>query len=71
MHNMLTAARAGKMPRTLLSWYCGDWSTDPDFQDLDMSAEDRANPSKGTFADLDYLAHAKANLEPIPTECFT
>jgi hypothetical protein len=26
MHDMLTAARAGKMPRTLLSWYCGDWS---------------------------------------------
>jgi hypothetical protein len=28
-----------------------------------MSAEDRANPSKGTFADPDYLAHAKANLD--------
>jgi hypothetical protein len=60
LFDMLAGAKTGRDPRMLLSWYAADWTTDPDFAELDP--ESRANPSRVTWADQGYLAQQKARL---------
>ncbi len=50
----------GQDPRMLFSWYGADRTTDPDFQDTDP--ETRANPSRLSWADQDYLDQQRRRL---------
>ncbi|HMH50126.1 MAG TPA: hypothetical protein VK548_07830 [Candidatus Acidoferrum sp.] len=52
--------RAGADPRMLFSWYGADHTTDPAFADADP--ETRANPSRGTWADAEYLEQQQRRL---------
>jgi hypothetical protein len=42
------------------SWYAADYTTDPDFAEVDP--ETRANPSRGTWADPHYLEQQRSRL---------
>ncbi len=60
LFDLCAAGRAGKDPRMLFSWYASDYTTDADFATVDP--ETRANPSRGTWADADYLAQQQRRL---------
>jgi hypothetical protein len=60
LFDMLKQARSGEDPRVLLSWYGGDFTTDPEFAAL--SPELRANPSLRSWANVDYLAQQQRRL---------
>ena len=51
---------AGTDPRLLFSWFSGNYVTDPTY--ADAAPEDRANPSRATWADPDYLAQQRRRL---------
>jgi hypothetical protein len=52
--------RRGEDPRMLFSWYSGDFTTDPDFREL--PAEQRANPSMGSWTNPHYLEDERRRL---------
>jgi hypothetical protein len=52
--------RAGADPRMLFSWYAADFTTDPDFVAADP--ETRANPSRGSWPDPEYLTQQARRL---------
>jgi hypothetical protein len=60
LFDLVKAGRAGADPRMLFSWYGADYTTDPDF--ADRSPEDRANPSRFSWADADYLEQQQRRL---------
>lgn len=53
LHDLCARGRAGTDPRMLFSWYAADYTTDPAFEDA--TPEDRANPSRQSWADQGYL----------------
>ena len=55
-----TAGMRGEDSRALFSWYAGDKSTDPDFENA--LPEDRANPSRGSWSDANYLEQQQRRL---------
>jgi hypothetical protein len=59
LYDLLQQGKAGRDPRFYLSWYGADYSTDPAAQDL--TPEERANPSRATFAP-GYLAQQQQRL---------
>ena len=60
LFDMLKIGREGRDPRMLLSWYAADFCTDPAL--ADASPEDRANPSRASWADPNYLKQQAARL---------
>ncbi len=60
LFDLCAQGRAGRDPRMLFSWYAADFSTDPDFAEADP--ETRANPSRGSWTDPNYLAQQAARL---------
>ncbi|MBI4346858.1 MAG: hypothetical protein HY553_08380 [Elusimicrobia bacterium] len=60
LFDLCQAGWAGRDPRMLFSWYGGDRTTDPAVADADP--ETRANPSRGSWADPDYLAQQRRRL---------
>jgi hypothetical protein len=60
LYDLCAAGRLGQDPRMLFSWYASDYSSDADFADADP--ETRANPSRGSWADHDYLAQQQRRL---------
>jgi hypothetical protein len=60
LFDLCQRGRAGSDPRLLFSWYAGDFTTDPDF--ANVTPEDRANPSRGSWADTGYLEQQKGRL---------
>jgi hypothetical protein len=60
LFDLCQQGRAGTDPRMFFSWYAGDYTTDPDFTDVDP--ETRANPSRGSWHDAHYLAQQAARL---------
>jgi hypothetical protein len=60
LYDLCAQGRAGADPRMLFSWYGADFTSDPDFQDADP--ETRANPSRGSWSDPDYLAQQQRRL---------
>lgn len=60
LFDLLQAGWGGRDPRMYFSWYAADRTTDPDFADADPEA--RANPSRGSWADPDYLEQQKRRL---------
>jgi hypothetical protein len=53
LFDLMAQGKAGTDPRMFFSWYGADYTTDPDYSATDP--ETRANPSRGTWADPDYL----------------
>jgi hypothetical protein len=60
--DFLEMGKLGEDPRFYLSWYGGDFSTDPDFQDPNMAPERRANPTW----DADREAYLKQQRRRLP-----
>jgi hypothetical protein len=60
LFDLTAAGRAGGDPRMLFSWYAADYTTDPDF--AEAMPEDRANPSRGSWADQGYLEQQRRRL---------
>lgn len=60
LFDFLQMAKAGQDPRLLFSWYAADYTTDPEADGL--SPEDRANPSRGTWAHAGYLEQQRRRL---------
>jgi hypothetical protein len=60
LFDMCQQGWAGQDPRMLFSWYAGDKTSDPDFADCDP--ETRANPSKESWADQNYLDQQRSRL---------
>jgi hypothetical protein len=60
LFDLMKIGRAGTDPRMLFSWYGADYTTDPDFAEVDP--ETRANPSRGSWADAQYLAQQQGRL---------
>ena len=60
LFDLMQMGRVGTDPRMLFSWYAADFTTDPDFADADP--ETRANPSRGSWADQNYLAQQQRRL---------
>ena len=61
LFDMKQVGIAGSDPRMLFSWYSGDYTTDPDFAELEP--ELRANPSIGSWPEgRGYLAQQKLRL---------
>jgi len=64
LYDFLQAAKKGEDPRLFFSWYGGDYTTDPGL--VDATPEERANPSRASWGNADYLAQQKRRL-PIRT----
>ena len=60
LFDLLATAKRGTDPRMFFLWYAGDFVTDPAFTDL--SPEDKANPSRSSWADQGYLAQQQSRL---------
>lgn len=58
-------AKRGDDPRMYVSWYSGDWCTDPDY--VDKEPEQRANPSMASWGNDEYLTQQRRRL---PTHKF-
>ncbi|MFI5091293.1 MAG: hypothetical protein ACHP7P_14685 [Terriglobales bacterium] len=59
--DFLAMGKRGEDSRFYLSWYGGDFSTDPDFQDPNLSPERRANPTWDADREA-YLVQQKRRL---------
>ncbi len=60
LFDLCVAGWRGEDPRMLFSWYAGDKSTDPDLENA--LPEDRANPSRGSWSDANYLEQQQRRL---------
>lgn len=60
LFDLCSAGWAGRDPRMLFSWYAADRTTDPDFAEADP--ETRANPSRGSWVDPEYLEQQRRRL---------
>ncbi len=60
LFDLTQQGRTGTDPRLYFSWYAADFTTDPDFATSDP--ETRANPSRGSWQDPDYLAQQQRRL---------
>ena len=60
LYDKMLAAKRGDDPRMYFSWYAGDYTTDPDFEDAEPEA--RANPSMESCFSPDYLEQQRRRL---------
>ncbi len=60
LYDLMQRGKAGRDPRMLFSWYGADYCTDASVQHLDP--ESRANPSRGSWADPQYLDQQRSRL---------
>lgn len=60
LFDLMQGGWTGRDPRMLFSWFGGDRTTDPEF--ADCPPEERANPSRGSWADPGYLAQQQRRL---------
>ena len=60
LFDLLATAKKAADPRMFFSWYGADYVTDPAFENL--SPEDKANPSRASWADQGYLAQQQSRL---------
>jgi phage terminase large subunit-like protein len=60
LFDLCAAGRAGTDPRMLFSWYAADYTTDTALAETDP--ETRANPSRGSWADPNYLEQQRRRL---------
>jgi hypothetical protein len=62
LHDLFAAAKAGSDPRLFFQWYSASFTTDEALQGDDISPEDRANPSRASWAEQDYLEGQRQRL---------
>jgi hypothetical protein len=60
LFDLCQAAWRGEDPRMFFSWYAADRTTDPDLENA--APEDRANPSRGSWQDGNYLEQQQRRL---------
>lgn len=60
LHDLMQRGKAGGDPRMFFSWYAADFTTDPLF--ADATPEDRANPSRPSWAESGYLEQQQRRL---------
>jgi len=60
LFDLLAAGWKGGDPRMFFSWYASDRTTDPELENA--SPEDRANPSRSSWNDPDYLEQQQRRL---------
>lgn len=60
LFDLFAIGKKDEDPRMFFSWYAADFCTDPSFEHL--SPEDRANPSRESWKDSDYLEQQKRRL---------
>lgn len=60
LHDLLNAGKRGDDPRMYFSWYAGDFTTDPKFENA--TPEERANPSMASWNNPDYLVQQQRRL---------
>ena len=60
LFDLYQTGHAGTDARMLFSWYASDFCTDPDF--ANTTPEDRANPSRASWGNDDYLAQQQRRL---------
>jgi hypothetical protein len=60
LFDLCKIGREGRDPRMLFAWHAADYTTDPNFADADP--ETRANPSRASWADPDYLNQQRRRL---------
>ena len=60
LFDLLATGKRGSDPRMYFSWYAADYCTDPAFENL--SPEEKANPSMGSWEDQGYLAQQQSRL---------
>lgn len=60
LFDLTQSAKAGTDDRMLVSWYAADWCTDDERAVL--PPEERANPSRGTWNNADYLEQQRRRL---------
>ncbi|MBI4524808.1 MAG: hypothetical protein HY695_13475, partial [Deltaproteobacteria bacterium] len=60
LFDLCAAGRKAEDPRMLFSWYGGDFTTDPDYEN--GLPEDRANPSRHSWKDKNYIAQQRRRL---------
>lgn len=60
LHDLIQRGKTGGDPRMFFSWYAADFTTDPAY--ADAIPEDRANPSRPSWAESDYLAQQQRRL---------
>jgi hypothetical protein len=60
LFDLCAIGRTGRDPRMFFSWYAADYTTDPDFANADP--ETRANPSRSSWADPNYLEQQRRRL---------
>jgi len=60
LYDFMQTAKRGDDPRMYFSWYAADYTTDTDMADL--SREQRANPSMGSWGSDKYLEQQKKRL---------
>jgi len=60
LYDLIQIGRAGTDPRMLFSWYAADYCTDPRAAHLDP--ESRANPSRRSWDNLEYLDSERRRL---------
>lgn len=65
LFDLTLQGKRGDDPRMLFSWYAGDFTTDPDFEDTDP--EVKANPSMQSWGNPEYLEQQRRRL---PTHKF-
>lgn len=63
LYDLLQKGKARTDPRMLFSWYAADFTTDSAFADADP--EDRANPSRGSWEQADYLEQQRRRLPTV------
>ena len=61
LYDWFQQGKLGSDPRMLFSWYAADFTTD-DALDLGGTAEEKANPSRGSWTDPDYLLQQQRRL---------
>ena len=60
LFDIFVAGKKAEDPKMYFSWYAADYSTDPDFENA--SPEDKANPSRNSWQDPNYLEQQQRRL---------
>lgn len=63
LYDLIQKGKAGGDPRMLFSWFASDYTTDPALGGA--SPEDKANPSRGSWEQADYLEQQRRRLPTV------
>jgi hypothetical protein len=64
LYDMMQVGKSGEDKRLYFSWHGGDFTTDEALQGEDVTPEQRANPSMGSWGNAHYLDEQRRRLPP-------